>query len=129
MIRPPPRSTRTDTLFPYTTLFRSADRAGAFLHLEFTARADDPAEVPVARRHGLALPPAGRSAHVGVEPALPRQLHRVPQPALYDRQAEAMPVQPTGARGNRARRGDRSAKGPVGKECVRQGKSRWLPYH
>src|SRR3546814_6350319 len=27
MIRPPPRSTRTDTLFPYTTLFRSA--AGA----------------------------------------------------------------------------------------------------
>src|SRR3546814_17735969 len=28
MIRRPPRSTRTDTLFPYTTLFRSA-RAGA----------------------------------------------------------------------------------------------------
>src|SRR3546814_6405334 len=31
MIRRPPRSTRTDTLFPYTTLFRSTDksRAGA----------------------------------------------------------------------------------------------------
>src|SRR3546814_15974519 len=27
MIRRPPRSTRTDTLFPYTTLFRSAYRA------------------------------------------------------------------------------------------------------
>src|SRR3546814_18256095 len=27
MIRRPPRSTRTDTLFPYTTLFRSCDRA------------------------------------------------------------------------------------------------------
>src|SRR3546814_2766755 len=27
MIRRPPRSTRTDTLFPYTTLFRSVDRA------------------------------------------------------------------------------------------------------
>src|SRR3546814_11845190 len=26
MIRRPPRSTRTDTLFPYTTLFRSQDR-------------------------------------------------------------------------------------------------------
>src|SRR3546814_5720389 len=26
MIRPPPRSTRTDTLFPYTTLFRSGDQ-------------------------------------------------------------------------------------------------------
>src|SRR3546814_1775976 len=33
MIRRPPRSTRTDTLFPYTTLFRSAsvDRMGARL--------------------------------------------------------------------------------------------------
>src|SRR3546814_14584263 len=27
MIRRPPRSTRTDTLFPYTTLFRSAEQA------------------------------------------------------------------------------------------------------
>src|SRR3546814_2554766 len=31
MIRRPPRSTRTDTLFPYTTLFRSLRlRGGAF---------------------------------------------------------------------------------------------------
>src|SRR3546814_3198561 len=29
MIRRPPRSTRTDTLFPYTTLFRSPDIFGA----------------------------------------------------------------------------------------------------
>src|SRR3546814_5362602 len=29
MIRRPPRSTRTDTLFPYTTLFRSARKSGA----------------------------------------------------------------------------------------------------
>src|SRR3546814_8070024 len=28
MIRRPPRSTRTDTLFPYTTLFRSPTAAG-----------------------------------------------------------------------------------------------------
>src|SRR3546814_12223149 len=28
MIRRPPRSTRTDTLFPYTTLFRSGDEVG-----------------------------------------------------------------------------------------------------
>src|SRR3546814_1890729 len=28
MIRRPPRSTRTDTLFPYTTLFRSSDELG-----------------------------------------------------------------------------------------------------
>src|SRR3546814_14297822 len=31
MIRRPPRSTRTDTLFPYTTLFRSND--GQFYHI------------------------------------------------------------------------------------------------
>src|SRR3546814_12529699 len=29
MIRRPPRSTRTDTLFPYTTLFRSTNRQEA----------------------------------------------------------------------------------------------------
>src|SRR3546814_13116222 len=28
MIRRPPRSTRTDTLFPYTPLFRSAEESG-----------------------------------------------------------------------------------------------------
>src|SRR3546814_4470281 len=31
MIRRPPRSTRTDTLFPYTTLFRSTNRVFAGL--------------------------------------------------------------------------------------------------
>src|SRR3546814_7345699 len=39
MIRRPPRSTRTDTLFPYTTLFRSL--AGAAL--AGTEKLDDPA--------------------------------------------------------------------------------------
>src|SRR3546814_9102534 len=46
MIRRPPRSTRTDTLFPYTTLFRAA--AGGILDLYQIAGAevldrDDPA--------------------------------------------------------------------------------------
>src|SRR3546814_1496228 len=36
MIRRPPRSTRTDTLFPYTTLFRS------FRQRTIAARASDP---------------------------------------------------------------------------------------
>src|SRR3546814_8243169 len=31
MIRRPPRSTRTDTLFPYTTLFRSCERDRSLL--------------------------------------------------------------------------------------------------
>src|SRR3546814_17227671 len=34
MIRRPPRSTRTDTLFPYTTLFRSARRLAMATKLE-----------------------------------------------------------------------------------------------
>src|SRR3546814_11881359 len=33
MIRRPPRSTRTDTLFPYTTLFRSLLRRVGHVHL------------------------------------------------------------------------------------------------
>src|SRR3546814_9522243 len=32
MIRRPPRSTRTDTLFPYTTLFRSRGERDAAVH-------------------------------------------------------------------------------------------------
>src|SRR3546814_12091165 len=33
MIRRPPRSTRTDTLFPYTTLFRSSNAQRPWLRL------------------------------------------------------------------------------------------------
>src|SRR3546814_12445032 len=39
MIRRPPRSTRTDTLFPYTTLFRSG-RAAALADAQATAEAE-----------------------------------------------------------------------------------------
>src|SRR3546814_18159900 len=52
MIRRPPRSTRTDTLFPYTTLFRPSFSTGrtavalALDLLEFSAaEADPPADV------------------------------------------------------------------------------------
>src|SRR3546814_2113541 len=38
MIRRPPRSTRTDTLFPYTTLFRSHDREHQVGHRGILAR-------------------------------------------------------------------------------------------
>src|SRR3546814_14655779 len=52
MIRRPPRSTRTDTLFPYTTLFRSADH-GIARDLE---RADPGGPAPAAARGGGAAP-------------------------------------------------------------------------
>src|SRR3546814_9328171 len=47
MIRRPPRSTRTDTLFPYTTLFRSAARE----HFRATLQVD---QGYVAARFNLA---------------------------------------------------------------------------
>src|SRR3546814_18979292 len=40
MIRRPPRSTRTDTLFPYTTLFRSEGPPAHIVH-DIEVRADD----------------------------------------------------------------------------------------
>src|SRR3546814_2854802 len=42
MTRQPPRSTRTDTLFPYTTLFRSGRAAQAELELAGVDRRGDP---------------------------------------------------------------------------------------
>src|SRR3546814_685509 len=65
MIRRPPRSTRTDTLFPYTTLFRSVLDAAALEDLAVDAEVaelvDDQGNAPPARvlqqvadRRGLA---------------------------------------------------------------------------
>src|SRR3546814_3384856 len=54
MIRRTPRSTRTDTLFPYTTLFRSARRGHAFdQRREFAALSPAPAAAgrSAPRRH------------------------------------------------------------------------------
>src|SRR3546814_8790650 len=61
MIRRPPRSTRTDTLFPYTTLFRAR------------APAPRPAQLPAhrggdRRRPGRTVRPRRRRRHAGVPP-------------------------------------------------------------
>src|SRR3546814_4784930 len=44
MVRRPPRSTRTDTLFPSTTLFRSVGRVLVGLHLHVVAAELRPAQ-------------------------------------------------------------------------------------
>src|SRR3546814_10933757 len=50
MIRRPPRSTRTDTLFPYTTLFRSAgplcDSGDVYFDIEREGRLPDYRKLP-----------------------------------------------------------------------------------
>src|SRR3546814_1591386 len=70
MIRPPPRSTRTDTLFPDTTLFRSA----AGVHLPFGGAADK-GNVGAA---SAAMEPSRWSP--SPLKRLPRTRHRFPQP-------------------------------------------------
>src|SRR3546814_11394506 len=62
MIRRPPRSTRTDTLFPYTTLFRSHCRPGR--------RRPDP-----GRPH---LPPGPGLRQNGSQAARPGRRHPAP---------------------------------------------------
>src|SRR3546814_3983385 len=61
MIRRPPRSTRTDTLFPYTTLFRSPGRLhalgviGAHLGAGILQRLDDRDRGRIAHVVGVGL--------------------------------------------------------------------------
>src|SRR3546814_12496784 len=83
MTRRPPRSTRTDTLFPYTTLFRSYGRArgrareqagcagelargrGGYLRFSVARRA---VERGVRTARNIGRPPAGA---MGLRPARP----------------------------------------------------------
>src|SRR3546814_10348461 len=65
MIRRPPRSTRTDTLFPYTTLFRSPAKSSAD---GISRRPGRP--TAVEQQTGATMPPSTPS------PQSPR--HRVP---------------------------------------------------
>src|SRR3546814_15655852 len=76
MIRRPPRSTRTDTLFPYTTLFR----VGWIAFRARSAVAAPPPDSAHALRPMLRNPPA-RPAR-----ARPRRRLRSPvrRPARYD---------------------------------------------
>src|SRR3546814_15688550 len=62
MIRRPPRSTRTDTLFPYTTLFRSGN--------EFAGNADAAGSAS-GKANAIPSPAAAKIlAEKGIDPAL-----------------------------------------------------------
>src|SRR3546814_6287062 len=54
MIRRPPRSTRTDTLFPYTTLFRSHSIAAAWDEYIKMKAASDEADYKMWLQRGVA---------------------------------------------------------------------------
>src|SRR3546814_1286182 len=70
MIRRPPRSTRTDTLFPYTTLFRSLHHAGELLQRERLRQEMDVAGVAVQALAEGILGIAGDEDHPHVGMAL-----------------------------------------------------------
>src|SRR3546814_1444427 len=74
MIRRPPRSTRTDTLFPYTTLFRSRNcfRVGAVVgSTGKTNGADSPFTQCL---HSAGIRPETDSAHI-LDPIREQRLH------------------------------------------------------
>src|SRR3546814_12155022 len=105
MIRRPPSSTRTDTLLPYTTLFRSSRRRPCAKGGRRSRRRTYPAAFG---RH-RAEESAGDHRRVlrSVMRSLPRLLSQ--------------------GEGNHRR--IRSEERRVGKECVSTCRSRWSPYH
>src|SRR3546814_13641904 len=80
MIRRPPRSTRTDTLFPYTTLFRSTDEESKSKILGLEGRQVEQALIPNAK-----LPERDQQEcrdGDGAHPADPARLQPDPPAAL-----------------------------------------------
>src|SRR3546814_7331399 len=85
MIRRPPRSTRTDTLFPYTTLFRSGQKSGDLTDIRVDLRLNAHQIVP----GGADLERPKRQ--IGGDLALRQPLHRdeaVADAAVIDLPAE-----------------------------------------
>src|SRR3546814_18093475 len=77
MNRRPPRSTRTDTLFPYTTLFRSA---GELVEVRGHAHhlcLGEPAQLSVAPEVGRAL---SRRHEIALQPQLGTELDPLRHP-------------------------------------------------
>src|SRR3546814_16199642 len=108
MIRLPPRSTRTYTLFPYTTLFRSI---GDQRNVDIAGR-----QRKRGRRHMAHEGRAAGAVIVG-EARLQAKIFGKRQACEeIVGQADEQTV-------------DRSEERRVGKECVSTCRSRWSPYH
>src|SRR3546814_13642557 len=111
MIRRPPSSTRTDTLCPYTTLFRSEGRT---VRPPYSGKRS-------ASRGGLTGKAASRQTrHLRVfarnnqHPPVGHVLHLAAKPTCAARPSPYV---------------GRSEERRVGKECVSTCRSRWSPHH
>src|SRR3546814_17054770 len=119
MIRRPPGSKRTDTLFPYTTLFRSpaSDRArrlpvrrraaapavavATVAAVARRRRAANGARVPQLRAAGALRPAVGRTGLApgrGAPQAPPRRGHRFPPDARAPHRRQTPPARLDGDR-------------------------------
>src|SRR3546814_14066580 len=72
MIRRPPRSTRTDTLFPYTTLFRSIKNLGPFNNGWVLFGREKPAFIIARPGNGEA--PSSNGVTIGFAAATPAEV-------------------------------------------------------
>src|SRR3546814_19403483 len=110
MIRRPPRSTRTDTLFPYTTLFRSWEA-----HL-------GQSDSLFVNASTWALMLTGRVVKLRRDDlddftgTLRKMVRKSGEPVIRGAVTQAMRIL-------------RSEERRVGKECVSTCRSRWSPYH
>src|SRR3546814_18491880 len=116
MIRRPPRSTRTDTLFPYTTLFRSAEAAHLRIHLA-DARQDQHRRLHARDAELLEHVVAVHVGQVEIEQDDVVIVELAEIEAFFT-QIGGVDVEPLG-RGSAERR--------VGNECVSTCRSRWSP--
>src|SRR3546814_16691994 len=101
MIRRPPRSTRTDTLVPYTTLFRSTWHEQKLSHLLSRGYSNNP-----FHSHEL-------------KPII----------SLKDLKSRFQYALLAGGYDFYGKWRERSEERRVGKECVSTCRSRWSPYH
>src|SRR3546814_13720823 len=134
MIRRPPRSTRTDTRFPYTTLFRSAEPRGS------VGRSGLPSACTPVRGWLSGLHASvqryddgqhGRSVNEqdASEPLHRRRLSSCPEnPSSCGLHAEAI-ASAVLVKPYTNPLGDRSEERRVGQECVSTCSCRWRRYH
>src|SRR3546814_13745300 len=87
MIRRPPRSTRTDTLFPYTTLFRSCGPPYPVPEVVF----DEHGIASAFRSHEEAILDALAEADRGLHPGYPHEVVNTMMEARYPDESRRYP--------------------------------------
>src|SRR3546814_12396253 len=126
MIRRPPRSTRTDTLFPYTTLFRSADVAILIVgEVVVVVRILDRRLLERTPRQRLGLAEDGAEIR-RLTGGLRRGQPTADEQARGGRQRDHLQQGAAGWDHDRKRR---TVMRRWGEECVRKCSNRWSAYH